>query len=52
VTNTGHQSILSDIFTFDLYDSDADGVLTAAQVQKMFREIFGSKVMENENTKA
>jgi Ca2+-binding EF-hand superfamily protein len=40
------------VFAFDLYDTDADGKLTFEQVQKMFRELFGSKAMESDTAKA
>jgi len=40
------------VFTFDLYDSDADGKLSNDQVHKMFRELFGAKAMDSEVVKA
>ena len=40
------------MFTFDLYDSDADGKLSNDQVHKMFRELFGAKAMDSEVVKA
>jgi Ca2+-binding EF-hand superfamily protein len=44
--------LLTDVFAFDLYDTDADGKLASEQVQKMFRELFGSKAMESDTSKA
>lgn len=40
-----------DVFAFDLYDTDADGVLKLKEVQLMFRELMGSKVYELETSK-
>eukprot|EP01032_Pedospumella_encystans_P014826 gene14826-17002_t len=40
------------VFAFDIYDTDADGLLTPDQVKKMFKELFGTKGMEHDATKA
>ena len=42
----------ADVFAFDIYDSDADGILKLKEVQLMFRELMGSKVFEMETSKA
>jgi Ca2+-binding EF-hand superfamily protein len=44
--------LVTDVFAFDLYDTNADGKLACEQVQKMFLELFGSKAMESETAKA
>jgi len=40
------------VFAFDIYDTDADGLLTPDQVKKMFKELFGAKGMEHDAAKA
>lgn len=39
------------VFAFDLYDSDADGILSSAEAVKMFGELVGSKTKEHETIK-
>lgn len=42
-----------DIFTFDLYDEDASGVLSHDEVIKMLTDLYGVKHLEvNPNAKA
>lgn len=36
------------VFAFDLYDLNADGKLTSAEVAQMFRELMGAKTLEQE----
>ena len=36
------------MFAFDLYDLNADGKLTSAEVAQMFRELMGAKTLEQE----
>ena len=45
-------SLSAGVFAFDIYDTDADGLLTPDQVKKMFKELFGTKGMEHDATKA
>lgn len=55
ISKSGAYSVICvspDVFAFDLYDTDADGKLQSEQVHKMFREMMGAKMMDNENTKA
>lgn len=44
--------VLSDVFAFDLYDRNADGILEAKEVTLMFRELLGQKQFEAEANKA
>lgn len=43
--------VTTDVFAFDLYDMDADGIMQLKEVQLMFRELMGSKVYELETSK-
>jgi Ca2+-binding EF-hand superfamily protein len=38
------------VFAFDLYDKNAKGRLAVKEVTEMFREILGSKALEQEHT--
>ena len=40
--------LLSGVFAFDLYDLNADGKLSSADVVTMFRELLGAKALEQE----
>jgi hypothetical protein len=36
------------LFAFDIYDTDADGLLSFGQVRQMILELVGTKVMETD----
>jgi Ca2+-binding EF-hand superfamily protein len=45
-------AFFADIFAFDLYDKNADGVLEAKEVHQMFKELLGSKMFETDYNQA
>lgn len=40
------------MFAFDLYDTDADGILTQVQVLKLYQESFGTKAPDHDELRA
>lgn len=42
----------SDLFAFDLYDSDSSGQLSPDEVQRMLKDIYGSDHKTNFRAKA
>lgn len=42
----------ADIFTFDLYDADASGILSHQEVVSMLTDIYGHKMKNNPNAQA
>lgn len=40
------------VFAFDIYDSDADGIMSQHEALKLFNELGGGASTENEKTKA
>lgn len=38
---------LADMFSFDLYDTDGSGELSAREVKKMLRDIYGGECDSN-----
>jgi Ca2+-binding EF-hand superfamily protein len=49
---THSYAFFADIFAFDLYDKNADGVLEAKEVHQMFKELLGSKMFETDYNQA
>lgn len=41
----------ADVFAFDMYDLDSDGVLTNHEVHVMFRELLGETMSHSETDK-
>ncbi len=39
------------VFAFDIYDTDADGILSAKEANKMYHELAGNSPKENDHTK-
>lgn len=40
-----------DMFAFDLYDCDSNGILGVAEIQRMMRDIYGEAVTINNHAR-